>query len=187
MKLGLREILFLTVMVALLVCTYLFVFEKANRKREALVKETQERQQTLESLRQATAGIDDLNRKISDLQEAIKFFESKLPQEKEIDNVLQEVSQKAEQNSLSTKTFKSLKVERNANYSEQAIQMTLSGDFRGFYSFLQQIEKLQRITRLTDMKLEKINDRNGEMQAQVTLSIFFTPDPNGSAVATTGN
>ena len=117
MKLGRREILFLTVMLGLIVCTYVFVFHKSNEKRAQLLKQTQERQQTLESLRQATAGIDDLNRKIADLQEAIHFFESKLPQEKEIHNVLQEVTQKADQNGLQTKTFKSLKLERNANYS----------------------------------------------------------------------
>ena len=59
---------------------------------------------------------------------------------------------------------------------QQPIQLSLSGDFNGFYSFLLQLEKLQRITRVTDMTLQKINDHDGEMQAQLTLSIFFEPD-----------
>ena len=63
------------------------------------------------------------------------------------------------------------------------IELSLQGDFNGFYSFLLQLEKLQRITRVTQMNLQKINDRDGEMTAQMTLSIFFEPDTGGSTVA----
>ena len=79
----------------------------------------------------------------------------------------------AETNSLQTKTIKTLKSERNGGYSEQPIQMTLSGDFHGFYAFLLQLEKLSRITRVSQLKLDKITTKEGEMQAQMTMSIFF--------------
>lgn len=117
------------------------------------------------------------------MQQAITFFESKLPQEKEVDKILKEVWQMAEANSLQTRTIKTMKSERGASYSEQPIQMNLSGDFNGFYEFLLQLEKLPRITRVTQMKLEKISDRDGEMQAQMTLSIFFEPDTGRAAAA----
>jgi hypothetical protein len=61
--------------------------------------------------------------------------------------------------------------------------LSLSGDFNGYYAFLLQLEKLPRITRVTQMKLEKINDRDGEMQAQLTLSIFFEPDTGSRSLA----
>src|SRR5207237_272995 len=114
-------------------------------------------------LKTATTGISDLEKKIADLQSAIAFFESKLPQEKEIDKILQELWQMAEANALQTKTIKTLKSERAGGYSEQPIQMTLSGDFHGFYSFLLQLEKLSRITRVSQLKLEKITTNEGEM------------------------
>ena len=182
MKFGARELLFLCVMLGLLGCTYFFVFSKANAKRAELQSEILAKQTALNNLRQSTAGIEDLNRKISELQQAITFFESKLPQEKEVDKILKEVWQIAEANSLQTKTIKTMKAQRGPSYSEQPIQLSLSGDFNGFYAFLLQLEKLQRITRITDMNLQKISDRDGEMQAQMTLSIFFEPD-TGSSVA----
>ena len=178
MKFGIRELLFVCVMVGLLVCTYLFVFKRANEKRAGLLSDIELKQRTLTNLQQATAGIQDLNNKIAELQQAIKFFESKLPQGKEVDKILDDVTKMVSANNLETKSFKTLKVERNANYSEQPIQMSLSGDFNGFYAFLLQLEKLQRLTRVSDMTLQKISDRNGEMQAQITLSIFFEPDVN---------
>ncbi len=185
MKLGFREIIFVSVMLAVLVCAYTFVFKKTNEKRQALVADIESKQKVLNNLSQATAGIDDLNRKTQELEKAIKFFQSKLPQEREVDKILQDVWQMAAANSLESKTVKMQKTEKTANYSEQPIQMSLSGDFNGFYSFLLQLEKLPRITRVTQMKLEKISDREGAMQAQLTLSIFF--DPGTPAVASTSN
>ena len=183
MKFGIREIIFVVVMLGLLGSTYYFVFSKANKRKEATLNEIRTKQTALSNLQQATAGIEDLNHKIDDLQKAITFFESKLPQEKEVDKILKEVWQMAEANQLQTKTIKTQRSERGPNYSEQPITMSLSGDFKGFYSFLLQLEKLPRITRVTQMNLQKINDRDGEMQAQMTLSIFFEPDTGAGTLA----
>ena len=176
MRCGIREMVFVALMLCLLGASYFFVFKPAGEKRLEQQAEIGAKKKALADLKLATAGISDLERKIKELQEAIHFFEKKLPAQKEIDNILKEVWQMAERNSLQTKTIKTLRVEKSAGYSEQPIQMSLSGDFNGFYAFLLQLEKLSRITRLTQMKLEKITNRDGEMQAQLTLSIFFEPD-----------
>lgn len=97
-----------------------------------------------------------------------------------MDKILREVWQLAEANQLQTKTVKPSKSERGPSYSEQPIEMSLSGDFTGFYSFLLQLEKLPRITRLGKMNLQKISDHDGHMTAQLTLSIFFEPDGAGN-------
>ncbi len=183
MKFGIRELILVCAMVGLLVCSYLFVFKKANAKVVTLKSETETKQKALGNLDKATAGIEDLGRKIDELQRAITFFESKLPQEKEIDKILREISQMADANSLQTKTVKMLRTERGPSYSEQPIQVSLTGDFNGYYAFLLQLEKLSRITRVTNMKLEKLDERDGEMQAQMTLSIFFEPDTSARSAA----
>jgi type IV pilus assembly protein PilO len=184
MKLGFRELLFVCVVLGLLACTYLFVFKKANERRAELRAEIERKETALTNLRQATAGVDDLTKMVTDLEQAIKFFDSKLPQEREVDQILKEVWQLAEANSLQTKTIKTMRAETNASYNELPIQLALSGNFYGYYAFLQQLEKLSRITRVTQMNLTKINDRDGDMQAQMTLSIFFEPENKAAAVAT---
>jgi type IV pilus assembly protein PilO len=187
MKLGFREILFLTVMLGLFGCTYFMVFKKANAKREDLKAQIARKQKALADLRRSTTGVEDLARKIDELQQAITFFESKLPKEKEIDDILDSLSRLASANSLTTKTIKTLKQETAANFHEQPIQMSVAGDFNGFYAFLLQLEKLPRLTRITQMKLDKITDRDGETQATITLSIFFEaskPDVSVAAVST---
>jgi type IV pilus assembly protein PilO len=182
MKFGFRELLFLSLMIGLVVASF-FVLNKSKTKRDGLVRETAAKRKVLTDLKQSTAGIVDWNQKIAELKLAISFFEGKLPQEKEMDKILKEVWQLAEQNTLQTRTVKTLKTEHAANYSEQPIEMSLSGDFNGFYVFLQQLENMPRITRVTNMALTKITDHEGQMQAKMTLSIFFEPETGGSTVA----
>ncbi len=180
MKIGFREIIFLTLMAGILAIAFLY-FRKTDSSRQSLVAEIAKDQGELSNLHTATAGIADLGKKIDELQKAIDFFQSRLPQEKEIDKILKEVWQIAEANNLQTKTIRTLKSERFASFSEQPIQLSLSGDFNGFYSFLLQLEKLPRLTRITDMRLEKIDDHDGEMTAQMDMSIFFEPDTVATA------
>jgi type IV pilus assembly protein PilO len=182
MRFGLRELIFVVAMLGLLGSSYLLVFQKSDNRRQSLQADIEQKQRALANLRQATAGIEDMNGKIDELQRAIAFFESKLPQEKEVDKILKEVWQMAEANSLQTRTVKTLKAERASGYSEQPIQMSLSGDFTGFYAFLLQLEKLPRITRVTHMELKKIDEHDGAMTANVTLSIFFEPDTSVTSV-----
>ncbi len=176
MKFGMRELVFLLVMLGLLASSYFLVFTKANAKRLALQAEIDNKQASLAALEHSTEGVSDLKTKIDELQKAIAFFESKLPQEREIDKVLKELWQIADANSLQTRTIKSLHSERTNNFREQTIEMSLSGDFYGFYAFLQQLERLPRLTRVMEMNLQKISSREGAMEARLTISIFFEPD-----------
>jgi type IV pilus assembly protein PilO len=176
MKFGFRELLFLTLMAGMVAASYFFVINPLYLKRQAYIKDTDEKKSSLANLEQSTAGISDLGKRIDELQKAIAFFEGKLPQERELDKILREVAEKADKNNLLTRTVKPAKAERGPNYSELPITINLSGQFDGFYTFLLELEKLPRITRMTQMKLEKINERDGDMTAQVTLSIFYEPD-----------
>jgi Tfp pilus assembly protein PilO len=167
MKFGFREIIFVALMLALLAGTYVFVFSKTTAKREAMQKDIADWDKMLNDFRTSTAGIEDMNAKIDELSNAIKFFEQKLPEEKDVGDILQQVWDMAKTNSLQSKTVKPDKAEVGPNYSELPMQL----------------EKLPRITRITQMKLEKNKDRDGEATAQLTLSIFFEPQRDGVATA----
>jgi type IV pilus assembly protein PilO len=172
MKLGIREILFFAAMLGLLGCAGFLLF--GSDRQGQLRSEIEQKQRALNNVSLATVGIDDLSRKIDELQKAITFFESKLPREKEINTIVEDVSKMGDAHSLLVRSIKTLRTVPGPSYSEQPIQMHLSGGFNGFYSFLLQLEKLPRITRVTRMALSKINE--GEMEAQMTLSIFFEPE-----------
>jgi Tfp pilus assembly protein PilO len=184
MKLGPREALFVLVILGLLGASWWFGFRKMDAKRAALEAGMAGKQAALTNLRRSTAGVENVELKLQQLADAIRFFESKLPQEKELETILDRVWKIAEANKLASRTVRTLKTERGPNYSEQQLQVTLSGDFEGFYQFLLDFEKLPRITRISKMNLQKINDEEGRMTADLVLSVFFEPDRPAKVAST---
>ncbi len=174
MRFGLRELIFILVLLAMPVAAYFFVFEPRNKQIAEALKEIQEKEAKLSQLELVTKDIDDLGQEIDKLTEAIEMFEMKLPAQREVEVILKQVWELAAQHNLIPKKIRTDKPVAAAQYAELPIQMTIIGDFDGFYSFLLDLEKLQRITRMPKMILEKsVRNDDGQMQADVVLSIFF--------------
>jgi len=167
-------------MLGVLGSAYFFVFSKSNARRQALEADTLIKERDLQTLRATTSGIDDRNRKLKELEGAIKFFDGKLPVAREVDTILQQISKISQADGLSTKTVKPAKSETTAHYSEEPIVLVLTGSIEGFYQFLLDLEKLPRLTRVTQIKLSRISDTKGQMTANLTVSIYFVPDINGN-------
>jgi type IV pilus assembly protein PilO len=176
MKFGIRELIFIVVMLGLLACSYFLVLTKAQQKVQSQERKIEEKQKALADLERATASVADVDKRVAELHEAIKFFEKKLPQEREMDLILKEVWQMAEANKLATKTIRTMKSMRGAAYSEQPIEMNLTGDFAGFYEFMLALERLPRLTRINNMTIDKMSAQEGAMEAKLMLSIFFEPE-----------
>lgn len=160
---------------------YLYVFQPLREKTTALTADTQHRSNRLIELEAATANIADLGEEIDKLSGAIADFEQKLPEQREVEIVLKKVWELASRNSLVPKSVRTEPAENKGRFSHQSIQMTITGDFDGFYAFMLEIERLNRITRMPTIKIKKIqNDVEGLMQADVVLQIFFEPNRAGA-------
>ena len=181
MKFGVREIAFLVVIAATPVAAWWLVFRPGNARNQAMLMEIESRQAKLRELNRATGTIGDLKVEIASLEEAIEFFRSRLPSEKEIDKVLGEVWRLAEANSLSTKSIRPIKTSAPAflsktggPYAEQSLSMKLEGPFTGFYGFLLALEAQPRIVRIQEMTIEKpAKGKEGTVNAACKMSVFF--------------
>ena len=185
MKFGAREIVFTVLLLLIPVGAWQFVLRPSSQRNSEMLAQIALKQGKLRELNQATGTMGDLKGEIASLEKAVGYFQSKLPGEKEIDKVLNEVSLLAEANHLTTKKIgtlgrtseKSL-LSLSASQSEQPIEMHLEGDFTGFYIFLQALENQPRIMRITQMMLKKLDTGpEGAMKAEMSMSIFFEKDP----------
>jgi type IV pilus assembly protein PilO len=184
MKFGPRELLFVALLIAMPVCAYFYVFQPRTTTIEQARAEIVRMQGKLDQLEQATENMPDLGAEIDKLAQAIELYEQRLPQREEVEGILEDVWRVAVANQLEPLSVRTQQVIGTASYSELPIRMKIKGDFDGFYQFLLDVEKLPRITRLPDLKLTKIDgeDSEGQMIAELTLSIFFegdTPDTTG--------
>lgn len=179
MRLGMRELLFLLVLLAMPVASYLFVFQPRSDQLAEARREIRLKQQKLHQLAQATnhgENVKGLGRQIDKLSSAITLFRQKLPAQQEVESVLQQVWKLAARHHLTPKSVRTDKIVKNDRYSELPIKMEIIGNFDGFYSFLLDLEKLKRITHVPTMKLSRLQEHDGSMKADIVLSIFFEGD-----------
>ncbi|MFW6060570.1 MAG: type 4a pilus biogenesis protein PilO [Phycisphaeraceae bacterium] len=173
MRFGLRELVFLLVLLAMPVAGYFFVFEPRNQQIAEALEEIQRKESKLAQLEAATQSLESLSVEIEKLSNAIEMFEHKLPAQQEVDVILKDVWELASAQDLTPKSVRTHKITATAQYAELPISMEIHGDFNNFYEFLLELEKLPRITRLPSMEMEKVRDKEGAMKANVVLNIFF--------------
>lgn len=175
-----RAAVLAALLLAILAVAWLFVLRPNDARNKAMQEEIKIKQAKLYELNKATGMIGDLEAEIHAHNEAIGYFQSKLPSEKEMEKVLKDIWLLARQNNLSPKVVKADRsdkagfFEASAFCSEQPIELELEGDFFGFYSFMQALENQDRITRIAQMDLRH-DDKCpvGHLKAKLGMSIFF--------------
>jgi type IV pilus assembly protein PilO len=187
MRFGMREFVFLLLLLAMPVASYFFVFEPRNAQIEEAREEIRQKQLKLRQLEEATKTIADLGEEIDKLTEAIELFERKLPNQREVEVILEQVWELAAAQKLAPKSVRTDRPIRRASYTELPIRMLIFGNFDGFYSFLLELEKLPRITQLPRLRLRKFESPEGELQAELVLSIFFDAQSAGAVASGQGS
>jgi len=173
MNLGMRETSVLGLVLAIPVASYVLVFTPQNREIKTAKQEIIHKQEMLTKLSVETARNDNLAQANKEIGTRISEIEARLPSTKEIDNVVRQISDLAVQSGLSAPTLASGKPIEAGTYWEQPLTVTTSGTFNGYYTFLQKLERMPRITRIPDFALRRNSKVNGEVSIEFTLSIFF--------------
>lgn len=184
MRFGFRELVFFAVLLAVPVASFFYLFKPRNDDIKRARAEIAVKQANLERLAAVTATIDDIGLEIERGRESVQMIEAKLPNEQDVEGILEQVWQLAKRSRLNIRSVKSDKPVPAALYMEQPLKIAMEGDFDGFYQFLLELENLPRITRAHQLKLERADNKPGRdkdqlppgsMTAEFTLSIYFQP------------
>jgi type IV pilus assembly protein PilO len=164
---------FFILLVGVAVIGYQYMIKPANAHLAEAKGRVDAKMAQLAKFEEATAAAEDLTKQLQQLQEAMGFFESKLPPTSQIDEVLEQVTVIVQKQGLKSKTIRTLARKDNSGYIEQPLRMALEGNFSSFYSFLLELEKLPRIMKVRELDLQKHKDSDGQIAADFTVSIFF--------------
>ena len=176
MRLGVREVVLLVLLLALPLSSYWLVFAPQNRGIENAEKELSEKRAMLDKLSAATQHNESIEAANDQIAGAIHEIESRLPTDKEISAVVRRVSDLAIRSGLSQPGINTGDPEPardGSGYMQQPLDLELSGDFHGFYRFMLELEKMPRITRVPSFQLERSRKDDGQMNAEMTLTIYF--------------
>ncbi|MEO1237753.1 MAG: type 4a pilus biogenesis protein PilO [Planctomycetota bacterium] len=175
MRFGIREIVFVLILLGIVGGYYAALAQPRQKDRQEWKDNITTVESKIESVKKATAGIDDVEAEIAKLQNAVAHFQSMLPSDREVETLLREVWDLAGEHRLNAKSVRPDKPVATAQYAELPIKMEIIGDFDGFYDFMRDIEKLPRITRMPQIKIKRQTNAEGVgvVTATLTLSIFF--------------
>ena len=168
-----RKVVFFVLLVGLAVVGYQYMIKPANKDLAEIKAKVDSKLEQLVKFEEATSAAEDITKQLGKLQEAIEFFESKLPPKSQIHEVLEQVTVIAQKEGLKPKTIRTLANKDNNGYIEQPLKMELVGNFSSFYSFLLELEKLPRIMKIRELELDKQKILEGEVSANFIVSIFF--------------
>jgi len=185
-RIGARELLFLGVLAAVPVASYLFVFSPRNTQIATARGEISAKETQLAALRSVTTRIVDIDQEIVRWEEALRRLDERLPGEEGVDGILGQITELARSHDLVVSSVKGEKAIPAAEYMELPLRSVVEGTFEGFHKFLVDLEALPRITRIHRMNLvrsdfdpSKRKDGAGEvhgpLKAEFTLSIYFDP------------
>ena len=168
-----RKLVFFVLLAGVAIVGYQYMIRPANKHLAEAKQRVEAKLAKLSEFEKTTAAAEDLNKQLEQLQEAIMFFESKLPPTSEIHKVLEQVTLIAQKQGLKPKTIRTLEQKDNSGYVEQPLDMELEGNFNSFYSFLLELERLPRITKIREMSIKKQEKIEGQISADFIVSIFF--------------
>ncbi|MCF7955818.1 MAG: type 4a pilus biogenesis protein PilO [Phycisphaerae bacterium] len=170
---NIRKLIFFVIIIGMTYSSYVYMIKPANRQLALQQEQLEQKSRKLRELETAPTVFEDINTQLARLESSIGILESKLPPQKDIHTVLQDVTLIAQSNGLVPKTIRTLKQKFNNGYIEQPIKMELDGNFESYYSFLLSLEKLDRITKIREMTIKRDAKKEGVMNANFTISIFF--------------
>ena len=168
-----RIVLSAVVLVGVLALVGVFVVSPLLKQASADQEAIRQRRDELVKLERVARQITDLKQEITRLEEALAFFEDRLPEQREIDVILKEVWLIADSKSLAPRRIETNPAEMQARYGSQPITMTMEGRFDQFYEFLLGLERLPRITKVREMQIQKSPTERGAVLVDMVVDIYF--------------
>lgn len=111
---------------------------------------------------------------VARLQQRVERFDKKLPKQQDLGQFVKDITQLSQQSSLRRWRIDAGAPKKNDLYSETPIQIHFEGDYRNVFSFLNQAEQMQRLTRLHSVQIRVLDSQLGQVEVQAALAIYFT-------------
>ena len=163
-----RKILIILAVVVLVVVVYFFTLYQTKVKeisslKEELVKVQREK----EEKQRIVADLDQFNREVQNLQEKLNEALAQLPNEKEIDQILDQLAELVNDSGLTLDAFTVNPEIPKSLYSEVPITLAISGNYHNIALFFDKASKLKRIINFSNLQLGGAKLVNGETMIAV--------------------
>ena len=139
--------------------------EKLDAQRTILTK----KQQELNEQKVILANLPKFREETEVMKAKRQVALKQLPNKKDIDKLLKDISYHAIESGLEILLFKPAKEVKKNFYAEIPVELKLSGTYHDFGLFFEKIANLSRIVNVADLEMEKIKEKGKEVRVRNLL------------------
>ncbi|MCH2136030.1 MAG: type 4a pilus biogenesis protein PilO [Phycisphaerales bacterium] len=188
-----RQITFFCVLGAIPLAAWFFIFSPRGEDIESAMADIASRQARLDTLAEVMAKVPHLEAALEEGERLVNSVEARLPKRQDVEGILERIWQTAASHDLNVRSVKTTSPESAGLYMEQPLDVEMSGSFEGFYRFLLELERMPRLTRVSDLTLKEATRSvsasssdapAGSVSARFTLRICFADSVPNLAMET---
>lgn len=174
MKALMRESLcVLAIMAAMATAAWFLIYRGQSGSLEQVQAEIVSQKTTLLSEGQKASVVPDMVRQVRDMKERYKDLGRKVPERTELGGFLREINTNLSQENLSNQLIEPGSPTQEELFHTLPIIMKFRGSYLSLASFLQRIDRMERLARVHKLKIDS-DPKTGELEIEVQLSIYFT-------------
>jgi type IV pilus assembly protein PilO len=152
-----------------------------------LEADLQKLQADLDQKRMIAANRPKLEEEIKGLEKQLEAAVVKLPEEKEIPNLLTQVNERGQQSGLEFLLFRPAAQVKKGFYAEVPIEIRVEGEYHTLATFLDRVSKLERIVNVADLRISPLAAQRAKtgrtISADLKATTFTFLEKGGSAGA----
>ncbi|HLL88418.1 MAG TPA: type 4a pilus biogenesis protein PilO, partial [Tepidisphaeraceae bacterium] len=154
----------------------LFGYRPAAQRLATLAMEIESKERSLAADEVNARKLPVVALEVEKLRARLERFDKKLPNQQELGPFIGDITQASQAATLRRLTVQPGVAKRGELFSELPISLNFEGDFLSVFSFLQQTEGMQRLTRIRSLAVRSKDTKLGTVDVQVSMNIYFSEE-----------
>lgn len=154
----------------MVVLSYFLVFKSQQDAINVLKEELSKKENEFRTNQSYANRINELQAKVDKLNEDLARAKKRLPEEREIPDLLKQVSDLATTAGLEVVTFKPKTEEPKDFYSEVPVQVRVTGRFHNTLAFFDEVSRLPRIVTISNIDMKKVTTPTKDVVLQTNCN-----------------
>jgi type IV pilus assembly protein PilO len=153
---------------------WFYLLQPARERRDQLRGQVARLQQDLFQKKRISEELPKLEAALQSLQQDLEKAQRRLPEEKEIPNLLTQINRLGQEAGLNFTLFKPGKPTKDEFYTQIPIRIRADGTYHALGRFFEQLSRMERIVNITDLKLDQADIRRPGATDRATITGEFT-------------
>ena len=161
--------------VALGAVIFLFAgYLPAKHRLDALHMQIQSTTREVEEKQNKAQHLPLLALEVQELESRVRDYDRQFPKQDDLGDFIKDITRVSRQLALGDWKYAPVVPKRGDGYFELPIQMNFVGEFVNVYSFLTEVEHLQRLTRVRRVAIKTKDFKSGMVEVEIGLNIYFS-------------